>query len=78
MVNGDQHIVQSALAGVLLALASGAPWLFLGTLLTVGIALTRGLLPAMLARRRWPPRARWTPTSCRKAPSASPKAGRNC
>jgi hypothetical protein len=44
---GDQHVVQSALAGVLLALASGAPWLFLGTLLTVGVALTRGLPAAV-------------------------------
>ena len=44
---GDQHVMQSALAGVLLALASGAPWLFLGTLLTVGVTLTRGLPAAV-------------------------------
>jgi len=44
---GDPHVLQSALAGVLLALASGAPWLFLGTLLTVGIGLTRGLPAAV-------------------------------
>jgi hypothetical protein len=40
---GDASVLRSAVAGVLLALASGAPWLFLGTLLTLGISLTRGL-----------------------------------
>lgn len=40
---GDKSMPQSAVAGLLLALASDAPWLFLGTALTIGIAMTRGL-----------------------------------
>jgi hypothetical protein len=40
---GDPNIVQSAVAGVLLALAAGAPWLFAGTLMAFGIGFGRGL-----------------------------------
>jgi hypothetical protein len=41
---GDKSILQSAFAGLVLALAAGAPWLFLGTALVVGIAMSRGLM----------------------------------
>jgi hypothetical protein len=41
---GHPSFLQSAFAGVVLALASGAPWLFLGTVLAIGIAFSRGLL----------------------------------
>lgn len=40
---GDPNILQSTLAGVLLGLAAGAPWLFAGTLLVFGIGFARGL-----------------------------------
>jgi hypothetical protein len=40
----DASFLQSVSAGLVLALAAGAPWLFLGTALVVGIAFSRGLM----------------------------------
>jgi hypothetical protein len=40
----DKSFLQSVFAGLVLALAAGAPWLFLGTALVVGIAISRGLI----------------------------------
>jgi hypothetical protein len=40
----DGSFLQGVFGGLLLALAAGAPWLFLGTALVVGIAFWRGLL----------------------------------
>lgn len=40
---GDTSVLQSLVTGLLLALAAGAPWLFLGTALVVAITLRRGL-----------------------------------
>jgi hypothetical protein len=40
----DESFLQSVSAGLVLALAAGAPWLFLGTALVVGVAFSRGLM----------------------------------
>ncbi|XRQ11776.1 DUF6542 domain-containing protein [Actinomadura welshii] len=41
---GNGSLVRGVTVGVLTALASTAPWLFLGTLLVVGICFARGVL----------------------------------
>ena len=41
---GSGALLQSVFVGLVTALTSGAPWLFLGTLLVIGITLPRGLL----------------------------------
>ncbi|RAY14520.1 hypothetical protein DPM19_15650 [Actinomadura craniellae] len=41
---GDGSMLRSLLVGLVGALATGAPWLFLGTLLVVAITVPRGLL----------------------------------
>jgi hypothetical protein len=41
---GSGALLQSMFVGLVIALTSGAPWLFLGTLLVIGITLPRGLL----------------------------------
>jgi hypothetical protein len=41
---GDASFLQSLFAGLVLTLAAGAPWLFLGTALVLAIAFWRGLM----------------------------------
>lgn len=41
---GGGSVLRGVLVGLLGTLATGAPWLFLGTLLVVGVTLPRGLL----------------------------------
>lgn len=44
---GEDSLPRALAVGLVTALASGAPWLFLGTLLAVGIAVPRGLPTAV-------------------------------
>jgi hypothetical protein len=69
---GDKSVPQSTAAGLILALASDAPWLFLGTVLVIGIAMTRGL-PDNIAdlRRRLAATPKPTP---RQRPASKPRS----
>lgn len=49
---GESSVLWATLTGLLLALGSDAPWLFLGTALTLGIGMTRGVPVAYNDLRR--------------------------
>jgi hypothetical protein len=44
---GSGALLQGVFVGLVTGLVSGAPWLFLGTLLVIALTLPRGLLPVL-------------------------------
>lgn len=68
---GDASVLRVMVTGLLLGLGSDAPWLFLGTALTLGIGMTRGLPGALAALRK-----RLAETTAAKGKSGSRHGGR--
>jgi len=66
----------SAAEGILVTLGTATPWLFIGTALTIAIALGRGYRPE-LRRPAWMPRPDWMPRAAgMPRPAGMPVIGR--